>query len=1455
MKTRNTNNSSRLDLNRTFSRIGEMGAEVMDFDYEFYHRFSGAANEALTWDGLLEFPVLVILGEAGIGKTWEFEGRAKQLKAEGRAAFFVPINAALDKETLKDLFAKETIPFESWLSGKDSGYFFLDSIDEARLKSHTDLKSALGNVIRLVKPGSTRASFVISSRITDWYTPGMKEMVQEVICDELLRPPEDRATRSEVAQNPGMILPFHSNDRSSRQKEIQPEVFTLDPLSNADAKRLARFYGVGNVEDFWHAVEKGGYTFMATRPLDLKWMAESWNNFGKLGGFTEMLETSIEQRLREVNLYHAGSGQTPPPMKLREGSELLAVTCVLSGRSFISTTGDPIISDVNSVVDAAGVLPEWSQRERDELLNTAVFDEASYGRVRFHHRVVREYLASTWILRRMEQGLPLKDVEALFIHETFNQQVLIRSRRQVLGWLASKNRPIREFVIQKYPGIIFQGGDVEEWDDEDIEAALRGYIRHIKEVPVNWIYDPGICGRIGRRAGASVLNQLLKENRDSQEIVYWLLLIVQYAPLVDCSETVYSFYNSNNSTEVVKETSLRALKLIATPEHRQSIRTALLNGAFKYNRLRALACEILFPHDLNVTEFLAVLRTADSEPSHPAGSLSRFLNSIIPLSNDQIAADILKELLNLLPENSQTISNGQSREKYGWLVGLLPSFFLSVLQKFSCDKSSILGLLNRAVIYIDSLDQYGHWDSESVKKIGEVLLLRPELRHNMALAIAKTDPGNGPSRVAGPFPGSIIRLTKKDIPWVEQLANDATLPAPQRQVAFNLLMAITYQCPPSERRRLLREAIRNCDSDERRSIRLQEIVRRCAALRTARHHQSSERERVEAKRQQNAATRIDWEENLALIRSGNYSPALREAAELMIHASSGGSGKWSMTNLEVVSEKYGFELSQAVAEGFKQFWRQQEVPLPREGSNNLQESIVFSLIGIALDMEAGLDISHSLPTADIQRLARYALWEIGGAPPWFETLATAHPQDVADAIWPEVKAEIPGLPLSGSSLFEERRMMALDILANSPLPLKEELASRIRETLDRGPVQVGTPLRTVLQILHSAGSIDSDYLADKVSPILKSAAKEGNWVQVGGWLAFWLGVDLERAWSSFEKIWCQTDDESEQNAVNVAAGIHSGSFPNFWGSFEGAASLSESSRMSSVLEKMFEFFNSHILRGNDIQHQSGIPYRSDARDFAQGFRDSIPGRIRAIPGVPAHTALTRLMEKHKDSQFSWQIRTLMAEHASDEAERASILDPKDIFGLGDVYCRTPCSEADLFQIALARMDVIKKGIEQGPYSDRVLFFNGMSERILQIWLAARLLDTPNRYFGVSREDEVDHHKKPDIHLHHQVGKVCIEIKPADDGRFSANVFRKQLVDQLVGQYMGGLNSRHGILVLFLLKKRTWKIPSGNSRASFEELLAFLQSTSDKLRSNNASVEGLKIIGINCTGISDEPLEK
>ena len=46
------------------------------------------------------------------------------------------------------------------------------------------------------------------------------------------------------------------------------------------------------------------------------------------------------------------------------------------------------------VLDAATILPDWTPAERQALLRRALFDPATYGRVRFHHRSVQEYLAA-----------------------------------------------------------------------------------------------------------------------------------------------------------------------------------------------------------------------------------------------------------------------------------------------------------------------------------------------------------------------------------------------------------------------------------------------------------------------------------------------------------------------------------------------------------------------------------------------------------------------------------------------------------------------------------------------------------------------------------------------------------------------------------------------------------------------------------------------------------------------------------------------------------------------------------------------------------------------------------------------------------------------------------------------------------------------------------------------------
>ncbi|OAP92712.1 hypothetical protein A4H96_03380 [Acidithiobacillus ferrooxidans] len=1416
---------SYLQLQRTFSVANEMSDDAVDYDYETYQAFRNLSNEHRTWEDLLEHQIVVVLGESGIGKTTEFRDRAHRLTQEGQAAFFVPLNAALDKALLNDLLAESPSNLETWLTSNEQGYFFLDAVDEARLQAHKDLDSALRNIVRQVRPGLRRARFILSSRITDWYTPGVKGIVQQVICDTIQRQIEG-------------------------SKEIRPAEFTLDPLSPAEARRLAMDFGVGDVDTFWQSVEIGGYEFMASRPLDLKWMTDFWKAYGRFGSLTEMMETSIWQRLHETNPNHERSDWGLPPASLLNGAELLAVVCTLSGRPFIATAGSGGAAGASTNwVIATEMLADWRPGAVDTLLSTAVFDEASYGRVRFHHRSVREYLTASWLRQHMVRGLPFEIVKRLFIQDLYGYPVCVRSRRSVLGWLASMRPEVREFVIRECPEILFQAGDAEAWSGEDVAAALERYFHRVRHGAVSgWPNDPGVFGRIGRRAGPDIISRLLQENTDSPEALPLLLVIVRTAGLTGCADAVYRLYADGGMPREVREIALAAFADVANPEQLEAMHQDFLKSRLDSNRIRATACAALFPKYLTPEELVDILGTADPESSHLKGTLTRCVKEeLLPLCSSPTAISILRGLLaflegadNVATEETQAVPTHNVAPRGGeqsWLATLLPEVFLAALPSEDDEPPEVF---RRATVYMERIRYQGMLDPDAIDRAAEALANKTRYRRALALTIAEADPQSGPYRVAGARPNAIARLSSNDLSWVEELAADSNAPECRRQVAFSLLMAITIFCRPPERRAILRAAIRSCDTEARSETWFQDVSSRRQASRWQREIHASDVVRRTEKQRKSADARRLLEERLEAVRSGIDSGALEfVVVDRMLNHSS--SGKLGSTNLGVVADEFGPEVAEAVATGLKQFWRLVEPPWPRDGKPNAIPNVVIAgLSGIALEVAAGFEV-HSASPLEIHRLARYALWE-NGAPHWFEELANAFPQDVADAIWPAIEMDL------SVTFGDDYYAKGVNILVQGPTVLKSRVAPRMRESLEKQANQgaLWPHLRTVLEILFSERVIDADYLGSKIQPILQSAAQGNQWEQVGGWLSFWLKFDPMKAWASFEALWRLFGSQSEDAAVGVGGGLHSENPWPFMPAFLHYKLIAPTEESVSLLAHMFDFFESHILRGNDLQRASGVAYTPGVREFAQGIRDGIPHRIRAIPGAAAHDALARLTTKYRGTPLGRSLHTLMEEHDLDDAEKAATLLPQDIPALGDIYCREPHSEADLFQLALDRLETIRQGVEGGPYSERELFFEGMEERKLQIWLAARLLDTPGRRFGVSREDEVDEQKEPDIHLHHRVGKICIEIKPLDARRYTANALIEALRGQLVGQYLGGLNSRHGILVLFLLKERAWRL-HGKGRASYPELLEFMENKAKEILADTPAIENLKIFGINCTG--------
>ena len=112
---------ARVSIKRTFF---DLGSELDQQRLLIAARMGHAAG--LTWNDVLKSKRVLLVTEAGVGKTYECERQAKRLWDAGEAAFYLDL-AGLKDNTLRDLLsAEEEERFNRWLvSQSDTATFFL----------------------------------------------------------------------------------------------------------------------------------------------------------------------------------------------------------------------------------------------------------------------------------------------------------------------------------------------------------------------------------------------------------------------------------------------------------------------------------------------------------------------------------------------------------------------------------------------------------------------------------------------------------------------------------------------------------------------------------------------------------------------------------------------------------------------------------------------------------------------------------------------------------------------------------------------------------------------------------------------------------------------------------------------------------------------------------------------------------------------------------------------------------------------------------------------------------------------------------------------------------------------------------------------------------------------------------------------------------------------------------
>lgn len=484
-------------------RLFEHFTEDEDLEALIARATYGSGTPQISWAKILEHRFAVVLGEAGCGKTSEFQAQTRHLKDTGRIAFFVRAEDLALENLQNAIDPDEAVQLDAWKQGDAEAVFLLDAVDEAKVTQQANaFERSLRRLRRDLGAACSRARVVVSCRISDW------------------------RHQTDLDTFKGFIEGFSPSSAAEAKggKQCEPLIVTLARLDLPRIRVFASALDVDDIDSFIKALEEQDLDRLSGRPLDVEWLASHWRKYRSFGTITEILEANIADKLRERSDLRIRYD----PLSLeraREGVEALAAATVLGKAFAIALPEEASLSGLTlRVVQPHRALPAWTEPEINALLNRPIFDQASRCRVRFHHRTTQEYLAAGWFNRQYASGVPYRSIRDLLIREVFGATYPVPSMIPVLGWLASKIPPLRSELRASGPGVMLFFGDASQIPVEERDAALRHLTSELsggKRLP--WIIEDSDYKRLADPRLSPLILELLSSEPSSDETCRMML--------------------------------------------------------------------------------------------------------------------------------------------------------------------------------------------------------------------------------------------------------------------------------------------------------------------------------------------------------------------------------------------------------------------------------------------------------------------------------------------------------------------------------------------------------------------------------------------------------------------------------------------------------------------------------------------------------------------------------------------------------------------------------------------------------------------------------------------------------------------------------------------------------------------------------------------------------------------
>jgi hypothetical protein len=260
-----------------------------------YRAAAGLSDGMLGWPELLAKRRVVVLAEAGSGKTEELTEQARLQTAAGKFSFYATVQDVGRDGLENALHPADQGRLNAWRSSIEPGWFFIDSIDEAKLDK-IRLERALRQIANGIVGGEGRAHIVLSGRHTDWEFARDARRLNE----QLPLPSESHAVPV-----PSVEVLIRRVLRNEKRPEPTPAethlIVVMAPLDPDKVRAFAAAKNAPELDALIAAIEAANMWEFARRPLDLDWIVRYWRSRSRLGTFTDMIAASLRERIREVD--------------------------------------------------------------------------------------------------------------------------------------------------------------------------------------------------------------------------------------------------------------------------------------------------------------------------------------------------------------------------------------------------------------------------------------------------------------------------------------------------------------------------------------------------------------------------------------------------------------------------------------------------------------------------------------------------------------------------------------------------------------------------------------------------------------------------------------------------------------------------------------------------------------------------------------------------------------------------------------------------------------------------------------------------------------------------------------------------------------------------------------------------------------------------------------------------